>query len=183
MLIKEVPLPRRALKIAAALAAVGLVFLWMRSLKKDSTLTVPPASNTADWEFHEVKSRRELGKDLWIVSCDVVSHGFPVERMKGISAHVDGPSGVRTVRAETGEYDDGKKTLLLEKASGVWLRKDHSWDWKTPKAHWAVSHDVWTFPQGLAASSDTYFLECRSAVLKDQNEIHIEDGRIRWWDP
>ncbi|MGI6075268.1 MAG: hypothetical protein ACOYD9_02715 [Pyramidobacter sp.] len=182
MLNREVPQLRRALKILGAVGMMGLAVLWLSALKKDSNLTAPPAPSKAGWEFRQVSARRELGKDLWIINSDVVVHGFPVEEMTGISTRIDGPAGLRTINAETGEYDDGKKTLVLENATGQWFREDHVWDWKTRKAHWAVSDDLWTFPEGLTASCDIYFFECRSAVMKEQNEIHVENGRIQWWN-
>jgi hypothetical protein len=173
---------RRSVKFLGTAVFIVLLIMWGRSLKKDSRLTFKPDVKENNWEFNQVSARRDVGKDVWIISSDRVLHKYPVEEMSGINSSINGPSGLRTINAPNGNYDNAEKTLMLMEAEGIWERHDYPLTWKTQKAYWNQKDDKWSFPQGLVVSSDVYFLVCESAVVKNQNCVHMVNGLIRWWN-
>lgn len=173
---------QKVFRILGSAAIIVLLAVWFNSLKKDSRLTFTPDAKNLSWEFNQVSTRREVGNDVWVISSDQVLHDYPVEQLTGINSTINGPSGLRTIRAPQGKYDNASKTLLLVSANGEWNRADYPLAWKTQKALWNQKDDTWSFPEGIVVSSDIYFLDCQNAVVKGQNDIHIVNGLIRWWN-
>lgn len=164
------------------LAALALTF-WGRALKRDVDLTAAPVGSgeKLDWELGGVTAVRNIGKDQWKISAEKVVRDHPVEKLIDVSAQITGPSGLRTINAPAGVYDQKNGALTLCDVDGTWQRSEHPFTWKTPKALWEQKSDVWTFPKGVAVNGDVYALTCKSAVMDGQRKVFLEYGCIRWW--
>ena len=173
----------RFVKILVAAAVAAGLFLWGSHMRRDLNLVNRPsgAGEAMKWELGEVETMRLIGKDQWDLAAKNVIRDHPVDRLKDVTALITGPSGERTVRAPTGQYDSKKKELTLEQASGDWKRPQYPMTWETPLAHWTQNGDRWDFPRGVTVSGDVYSLECESAEMSGQKNVRVLNGRLVWW--
>ena len=170
-------------KLLGVGAFVALLALWGSVMKEDLNLTVDLVKNGKSFnlEIGGLSTVRKIGEDVWEIFAGTVIRKTPVEDMKEIRTKILGPSGLRTVNAPEGSYDSEKGVLILHNADGVWERAEYPMEWSTPHAIWEQKGELWTFPKGVTVSGDVYGLTGTSAVMKKQQEIHIENGCIRWW--
>lgn len=155
--------------------------LWGNALYHDITATLNENDDKRNWELGGVTSLRQVGEDTWELSADKVVRKTPVEYLVGVASKIHGDAGLRTINAPTGEYNADAQTLVLNEADGIWVRPDHPLDWKTERAFWKQTSDIWHFPVGVTVVSDVYQFDCKKAVMKEQREIHATKGRILWW--
>ena len=169
------------LKWIACAVMLPLFGLWCRALVRDTKLTVPSDNSGKKWELGGISSVRRIGDDVWDITADNVVRDIPIERLKGVAAQINGPSGLRTVNSPKGEYDNKAVTLLLYDAYGKWHREDGVIDWQTPEAHWSQKDDEWNFPHGITADNGTYYVTGATASFRSQSKVHLTDGCVRWY--
>ncbi len=172
---------QKILKILIFAAVLSAVTVWVKSLKQDLNLTVAKKDENSLWEFGEVKTVRYIGNDVWDIKAAKVTRMPSVDHFQQITAEINGPSGLRTINAPTGEYDDKNKILRLFDAEGTWIRPDEPLDYQTPEAQWQTVDDVWDFPKGVTVVSEFHRFNADSALMKMQREIHAVNGCILWW--
>ena len=174
----------RIVKLLLAVAVAAVLFLWGWSMRRDLNLVNAIVSKTESlsWELGEVESHRVIGKDVWAIGAKNVIRDHPVDRLSGISAIITGPSGERTINAPSGDYDSKKNELTLVEAEGDWQRPQYPMSWKTPLARWTQKGDRWDFPKGVTISGDVYSLECETAQMIGQKDVHVTNGCLRWWN-
>ena len=174
----------RIVKLLLATAVAVALFRGGWGMRRDLNLVNTNAGKkeSLSWELGEVESHRIIGKDVWAIAAKNVIRDHPVDRLSGISALITGPSGERTINAPSGDYDSKKKELTLVQAEGVWKRPQYPMSWKTPLAHWMQKGDQWDFPKGVTISGDVYSLECESAQMIGQKDVHVTNGCLRWWN-
>lgn len=170
-------------KITGIVLFSALLALWGMVLRDDVNLTAGLLEEVKNIyvEIDGLNAVRVIGEDLWELSSGKVVRRSPVEDLKKIATKITGPSGVRTINAPEGSYDSEKGQLVLLNASGIWERPQYPMEWSTPQAVWDQKENLWTFPQGVTVSGDVYGLTGERAVVKNQQEIHVENGCLRWW--
>jgi len=181
---RPISVPTKLIKILIAAAALTGLFFWGRNLRSDLNLVElsGKASKSANWELGDIETTRIVGKDTWEIEAKKVIRRHPVDHLTRISAKISGPSGVRTVYAPNGSYNSRRNELVLRKAKGVWKRPQYPMSWKTPLARWTQKGDRWDFPKGVTISGDVYSMECESAHMSGQKDVHAINGCIRWWN-
>ena len=170
-------------KLLIAMAVAPGIFLWARHMKRDLDLVNRPTGtgDSPKWELGEVETTRLIGKDQWDIAARNVVRDHPVDHLKDVSALITGPSGERTLRAPSGQYDSKNNVLTLEDAKGDWKRPQYPLTYETPLARWTQKGDRWDFPRGVIVSGDVYSLECESADMTAQRNIRVKNGTLVWW--
>ena len=170
-------------KLLIALVVAAGVFFWARNMRRDLDLVNRPVGTgeSPKWELGEVETTRLIGKDQWNIAAKNVVRDHPIDHLNDVSALITGPSGERTLRAPSGQYDSKTKELTLKDARGNWKRPQYPLTYETPLACWTQKDDRWDFPQGVMVSGDVYSLECESAEMSSQRNIRVKNGCVVWW--
>lgn len=172
------------IRAAVVMAVCAFFFFWGEFLWRDAhisfdSLETPSVQN---WKIGGIRSSRTVGDDFWRIRAVDVERVPGCDNLTGVSAVIEGPSGVRTVTAPSGVYKADDNELELNDAQGTWRREIHPLSWSSPLVKQLGKKDTWVFPKGISVKSDSYTLDAASGTLMSRSKVHLEQGCIRWWN-
>lgn len=167
--------------LASSSAVVFLIWVFVGDLALEESIDGPTTPVVVEMEH--VTLRRGMSGDLWVFDVTSVKRALGIGDLEGIVGRRTAPDGsLWTLNSPSGEYVEKGDRLSLSDGTGTFREMDENFIWKAPVILWGgPSSDVWSFPDGLRVSGDSYSLYGRSGEADPSGKVFLEEGVMEWW--